>query len=74
MSSWTKTDTAVALCSNYVERAHVVNRTSLYQNASVTFISGHTHGLFNYTTSETQSGQIEYTGWVLKTTGSGGSR
>ena len=49
------------------------NRTSLYQNSSAnTFISGATHGLFNYTTTETQSGQIAHTGWVLKTTGSGG--
>jgi len=49
------------------------NRTSLYQNASAnTFITGATHGLFNYTTSETQSGKIAHTGWVLKTTGSGG--
>ena len=35
-------------------------------------ITGATHGLFNYTTTETQSGQIAHTGWVLKTTGSGG--
>jgi len=49
------------------------NRTSLYENSSAgTFISGATHGLFNFSASETQSGQIAHTGWVLKTTGSGG--
>ena len=60
--------------SNMLKRRQSTsNRTSLYQNASAgTFISGATHGLFNYTTSETQSGQIAHTGWVLKTTGSGG--
>ena len=49
------------------------NRTSLYENASAgTFISGATHGLFNYNASETQSGKVAHSGWVLKTTGSGG--
>jgi len=49
------------------------NRTSLYQNTSAnTFISGATNGLFNYSASETQSGQVAHSGWVLKTTGSGG--
>ena len=41
-------------------------------NLKLAFITGATHGLFNYTTTETQSGQIAHTGWVLKTTGSGG--
>ena len=60
--------------SDYVECSTLsANRTSLYQNTSAdTFISGATNGLFNYTTTETQSGQVAHTGWVLKTTGSGG--
>jgi hypothetical protein len=45
----------------------------LFNNASAgNLITGITRGLFNYTTSETQSGKIAHTGWVLKTTGSGG--
>ena len=77
MSSWTKADSAagaplwaVTLLNKAPSSA---NRTSLYNNTSAnTFISGATHGLFNYNTSETQSGKIAHTGWVLKTTGSGG--
>ena len=77
MSSWTKTDAvggaplwAVTMLNKAPSTS---NRTALYQNSSAnTFISGATHGLFNYTTTETQSGQIAHTGWVLKTTGSGG--
>ena len=45
----------------------------LFENAEADdFITGQTIGLFNYTTSETQSGKIAHTGWVLKVTGSGG--
>ena len=77
MSSWTKADSAAGAPLWAAAQLNVApstsNRTSLYQNTTAnTFISGATHGLFNYTTSETQSGQIAHTGWVLKTTGSGG--
>ena len=77
MSSWTKADSAAGAPLWAAAQLNVApstsNRTSLYQNASAnTFITGATHGLFNYTTSETQSGKIAHTGWVLKTTGSGG--
>ena len=77
MSSWTKADSAAGAplwAVTMLNKApSTSNRTSLYQNASAnTFITGATHGLFNYTTSETQSGKIAHTGWVLKTTGSGG--
>ena len=77
MSSWTKADSAggaplwAAAQLNVAPSAS--NRTSLYENASAgTFISGATHGLFNYNASETQSGKVAHSGWVLKTTGSGG--
>jgi hypothetical protein len=77
MSSWTIADSAAGAPLWAAAQLNVApstaNRTSLYQNASAdTFITGATHGLFNYTTSETQSGKIAHTGWVLKTTGSGG--
>ena len=46
----------------------------LFENAEAgDFITGQTIGLFNYTTSETQSSKIAHTGWVLKTTGKSGS-
>lgn len=45
----------------------------LFENAEADdFITGKTIGLFNYASSETQSGKIAHTGWVLKSTGSGG--
>jgi hypothetical protein len=45
----------------------------LFENAEADdFITGQTIGLFNYTTSETQSSDIAHTGWVLKVEGSGG--
>ncbi len=77
MSSWTIADSAAGAPLWAAAQLNVApstaNRTSLYQNASAdTFITGATHGLFNYNTSETQSGKIAHTGWVLKTTGSGG--
>ena len=77
MSSWTKADSAAGAplwaVTTLNKAPSTANRTSLYENATPnTFISGATHGLFNYNTSETQSGKIAHTGWVLKTTGSGG--
>ena len=77
MSSWTTASSAggaplwAATMLNVAPSS--ANRTSLYENASAgTFISGATHGLFNYNASETQSGKVAHSGWVLKTTGSGG--
>ena len=77
MSSWTIADSAAgaplwaATMLNVAPSA--TNRTNLYENSSAgTFISGATHGLFNYNASETQSGKVAHSGWVLKTTGSGG--
>jgi hypothetical protein len=77
MSSWTTASSAAgaplwaATMLNVAPSAS--NRTSLYENTSAgTFISGATHGLFNYNASETQSGKVAHSGWVLKTTGSGG--
>ena len=77
MSSWTKADSAAGAplwaAAQLKVEASSSNRTSLFENTTAdTFITGATHGLFNYTTSETQSGKIAHTGWVLKTTGSGG--
>ena len=77
MSSWTKASTAAGSplwAVTMLNKAPTsANRTSLYQNTSAnTFISGATNGLFNYSASETQSGQVAHSGWVLKTTGSGG--
>ena len=55
MSSWTKTDAAGGAplwAVTMLNKAPTAsNRTSLYENASAgTFITGATHGLFNYTT------------------------
>ena len=77
MSSWTKADSAAGAplwaVTMLNKEPSASNRTSLYENSSAgTFISGATHGLFNFSASETQSGQIAHTGWVLNTTGSGG--
>ena len=77
MSSWTKADSAAGAPLWAATMLNVApssaNRTSLYQNTSAnTFISGSTNGLFNYSASETQSGKVAHSGWVLKTTGSGG--
>ena len=77
MSSWTKADSAAGAPLWAATMLNVApssaNRTSLYQNTTAnTFISGATNGLFNYSASETQSGQVAHSGWVLKTTGSGG--
>ena len=77
MSSWEKTDAVgsaplwAATMLNVAPSS--ANRTSLYENTTPgTFITGATHGLFNYDTTETQSSAIAHTGWVLNTTGSGG--
>jgi len=77
MSSWGKTDAAASAPLWAATMLNVApssaNRTSLYENTTPnTFITGATNGLFNYDTTETQSGAIAHTGWVLKTTGSGG--
>ena len=77
MSSWTNASSAAGAPLWAATMLNVApssaNRTSLYENASAgTFISGATHGLFNYNASETQSGKVAHSGWVLKTTGSGG--
>ena len=77
MSSWTKAGSAAGAPLWAATMLNVApssaNRTSLYQNTSAnTFISGATNGLFNYSASETQSGKVAHSGWVLKTTGSGG--
>ena len=77
MSSWTKADSAAGAplwaVTTLNKAPSTANRTSLYENATPnTFISGATHGLFNYNTSETQSGKIAHTGWVLKSEGAGG--
>ena len=74
MSSWTKADSAAGAPLWAATMLNVApssaNRTSLYQNTSAnTFISGATNGLFNYSASETQSGKVAHSGWVLKTTG-----
>jgi len=77
MSSWSITDAASGAplwaAQQLKVEASTSNRTSLFENATAdTFIAGATHGLFNYDDTETQSGKIAHTGWVLKTTGSGG--
>jgi len=77
MSSWGITDNAAnaplwAAASLKVEGS-TSNRTALFENTTAgTFITGATHGLFNYADNETQSGAIAHVGWNLKTTGSGG--
>ena len=85
MSSWGKTDayTAAPLWALLqVNKAPVIENMGpvdsaavalLFENAEADdFITGKTIGLFNYASSETQSGKIAHTGWVLKSTGSGG--
>ena len=77
MPSWTIADSAAGAplwaCASIKLAPTSANRTNLYEDAVAdNFISGVTIGTFNYTTSETQSGKIAPTGWVLKTTGSSG--
>ena len=77
MPSWTIADSAAGAplwaCASIKLAPTSANRTNLYEAAGAdNFISGVTIGTFNYTTSETQSGKIAHTGWVLKTTGSSG--
>ncbi len=76
MPSWTIADSAAGAplwaCASIKLAPTSANRTNLYEDAVAdNFISGVIIGTFNYTTSETQSGKIAHTGWVLKTTGSG---
>tara|TARA_Y100001970_G_scaffold95845_1_gene120703 strand:- start:2927 stop:3211 length:285 start_codon:yes stop_codon:yes gene_type:complete len=77
MSSWGKTDAAGSAplwaAQQFAKAPTTGNRTTLFENNSANaIVSGMTVGLFNFTTSETQSGKIAHTGWVLKSTGSGG--
>jgi len=85
MSSWGKTDAAAsaplwallqfgkAPTSTNMGPADSDVTEKLFENAEAgDFITNATVGLFNFTTSETQSGKIAHTGWVVKTTGSGG--
>ena len=77
MSSWGKTDAAGSAplwaAQQFAKAPTTGNRTTVCENnSSNAIVSGMTVGLFNFTTSETQSGQIAHTGWVLKSTGSGG--
>ena len=85
MASWGKTDaytTAPLWALAYVNRAPVVTNMGPIDSAAVEFlfenaeaddyITGKTIGLFNYSASETQSGKVAHSGWVLKSTGSGG--
>ena len=82
MSSWGKTDahgSAPLWALSQVGKAPTAANMGpidsaavelLYENAEADdFITNATVGLFNFTTSETQSGKIAHTGWVLKTTG-----
>jgi len=76
MSSWTKADSAAGAplwaATQFNQAPSTANRTSLYATGETTFISGVTLGLFNYDTTETQSGKIAHTGWVVSIEGSGG--
>jgi len=85
MASWGKTDayTAAPLWALLqVKKAPTLTNMGpvdsaavalLFENAaSGDFITGETIGLFNYSASETQSGKVAHSGWVLKSTGSGG--
>ena len=85
MASWGKTDayTAAPLWALLqVNKAPTLTNMGpedsaavalLFENAAADdFITGKTVGLFNYSASETQSGKVAHSGWVLKSTGSGG--
>jgi hypothetical protein len=85
MSSWGVTDayTAAPLWALLqVNKAPVIENMGPVDSAAVAllfenveaddFITGKTIGLFNYSASETQSGKVAHSGWVLKSTGSGG--
>ena len=76
MSSWGKVDQAADAplwaATQFNKAPNTTNRTSLYNGNVTNFISGVTLAMFNYTTTETQSGKIAHTGWVVSTTGSGG--
>ena len=76
MSSWAKTDAVGSAplwaATMFNQAPSAANRTSLYGTGVTNFITGVTLGLFNYDTTETQSGKIAHTGWVVSITGSGG--
>lgn len=77
MPSWTVADSAAGAplwaCASIKLAPTSANRTNLYEDVTASnFITNVTIGTFNYTTSETQSGKIAHTGWILKTTGSSG--
>jgi hypothetical protein len=76
MSSWTKADSAAGAplwaATQFNQAPSSANRTSLYNGSVTNFITGVTLAMFNYDTTETQSGKIAHTGWVVSITGSGG--
>ena len=76
MASWGKVDQAADAplwaATQFNQAPSTANRTSLYGTGVTNFITGVTLGIFNYTTSETQSGKIAHTGWVVSIAGSGG--
>jgi hypothetical protein len=86
MASWGKTDayTAAPLWALLqVNKAPTLTNMGpedsaavalLFENAAADdFITGKTVGLFNYSASETQSGKVAHSGWILKSTGKSGS-
>ncbi len=76
MSSWTNVDEAAGAplwATAAIRQApSTANRTSLYNGSVTNFITGVTLAMFNYDNTETQSGKIAHTGWVVTTAGSGG--
>jgi hypothetical protein len=76
MSSWTKADSAAGAplwaATQFNQAPSSANRTSLYNGSVTNFITGVTLAMFNYDTTETQSGKIAHTGWVVTIAGSGG--
>ena len=76
MASWAKTDAVGSAplwaATQFNQAPSTANRISLYNTGVTNFISGVTLGLFNYDTTETQSGAIAHTGWVVSIAGSGG--
>jgi len=76
MSSWSNTDDAAGAplwaATQFNQAPSTANRTSLYNGSVTNFITGVTLAMFNYNTTETQSGKIAHTGWVVTTAGSGG--
>jgi hypothetical protein len=76
MASWAKTDAVGSAplwaATQFNQAPSTANRTSLYNGSVTNFITGVTLAMFNYDTTETQSGKIAHTGWVVTTAGSGG--